>query len=43
MFGKWKEINEHSSEHEIQSFIDELMPYVDLYITSIREVLSFFS
>ena len=33
MFGKWKEINEHSSEQEIQGFIDELMSYVDLYVT----------
>jgi hypothetical protein len=33
MFGKWTEINEHSSEQEIQGFIDELMSYVDLYVT----------
>ena len=33
MFGKWKEINEHSSELEIRGFIDELMSYVDLYVT----------
>lgn len=33
MFGKWKEINTHSSEAEIQAMIDELMPCVELYVT----------
>ena len=33
MFGKWKEINTHSSEVEIQAMIDELMPCVELYVT----------
>ena len=33
MFGKWKEINANSGEAEIQAMIDELMPYVELYVT----------
>lgn len=33
MFGKWKEINTHSSEAEIQAMIDELMSCVELYVT----------
>ena len=33
LFGKWKEINPHSSEAEIQLMIDELMSCVELYVT----------
>ena len=33
MFGLWEEINENSSEEEINAFVSELMEYVDLYVT----------
>ncbi len=33
MFGKWSEINENSSEKEIEQFYDELLAIVDDYTT----------